>query len=358
MSTPAFSANGLATLIGSIPLQSHSKALEWIFKYTPDIPLWPQLPGIKQEGMLVQFLEGFPGLDRAIDKTIFNSEKESFADETLAFFEEYLTLEEDDTNLLESRFQVSKGNGMGLYTLLEQAAPATMTAVKGQITGPFTLLTGVTDQENRACYYDPTLREIIHKGLAMKAAWQVRFLKQIHSNVILFMDEPALAGLGSSAFISISKEDIKQDQNEVITAIKKAGGLDGVHICANSDWPLILSLDYDIINFDAYGFFDKFVTCKNEIYSFLERGGIIAWGIVPTGREEDIIQESPESLAAMWKDQAGQLCNENWDYARILQQTLITPSCGTGSLSEEAARKVLTMTRDLSKTLRDEYLST
>ncbi len=356
MSASSFIANGQATLIGSIPLHSHTKALDLIFKYTPKIPLWPQLPSIHQEGMLVQFLEGFPGLDKIGDKTIFNSTKATFDDETLAFFEEYLALQEDASPLLESRFKVSKENGHGLYDLLNLAVPSSISAVKGQITGPFTLLTGVTNQDNKACYYDPTLREIIHKGLAMKAAWQVRFLKQIHDNVILFMDEPALAGLGSSAFISISKDDIKQDQNEIITAIHNEGGIAGVHICANSDWPLILSLDYDIINFDAYGYFDKFITCKDDIYSFLERGGIIAWGIVPTGKEDDIMQESAESLNEMWKKQAGLLCNDKWDYNKILKQTLITPSCGTGSLSKEAATKVLSMTRDLSKALQDEYL--
>ena len=356
MSAPLFTANGQATLIGSIPLKSHTEALDLIFKYTPHIPLWPQLPSIPQEGMLVQFLEGFPGLDKIGDKTIFNPQKNGFDTEVLSFFENYLLLEEDPATLLESRFKISKENGKGLYELLDRVKPEQMTAVKGQITGPFTLLTGVTDQENRACYYDPTLREIIHKGLAMKAAWQVHFLKQIHDNVIIFMDEPALAGLGSSTFISISREDIKQDQNEIITAIQKAGGIAGVHICANSDWPLILSLEYDIINFDAYGFFDKFVTCKDEIYTFLDRGGIIAWGIVPTGKEEDIMRESTKSLITMWKEQAGLLCHDQWDYKKILQQTLITPSCGTGSLSEQAASKVLSMTQELSQALQNEYL--
>lgn len=356
MSPSKFIANGQPTLIGSIPLQNHTDALELIVEYTPTIPLWPQLPGIAQEGMLVQFLEGFPGLDKIGEKIIFNTEKIDFPDETLAFFEEYLQLEEDPAALLDSRFKVSMENGKGLYVLKDKADPASMSAVKGQITGPFTLLTGITDQENRACYYDPTLREILHKGLAMKAAWQVRFLKQIHEHVILFMDEPALAGLGSSAFISISKDDIKLDQSEIISAIQNAGGIAGVHICANSDWPLILSLDYDIINFDAYGFFDKFVTCKDDIYRFLERGGIIAWGIVPTGNQDDIMKESAASLTALWKEQAGLLCNDNWDYTKILRQTLITPSCGTGSLSIEAARKVLEMTRDISKTLQAEYL--
>ncbi len=356
MTQKAFSANGLPTLIGSIPLDSHDQALDWIFDHTPEIPLWPQLPGLAQEGMLVQFLEGFPGLTSDGGKTYFNTISDGFADEILAFFEEYLALCEDPSGLAQSRFQVSRDKAAGLYRLAEQMKERQSVAVKGQITGPFTLLTGVTDQEQRASYYDPTLREIIHKGLAMKAAWQVQFLKKINDNVILFMDEPALAGLGSSAFISISKESLAQDQTEVITAIKEAGGLAGVHVCANTDWPLLLSLDYDIINFDAYGYFDRFVSYKKEIHAFLKRGGIIAWGIVPTAKEEDVLKETGESLTALWKEQAGQLCSDGWDYSSILAQSLITPSCGTGSLTPEAARKVLEMTRDISTALRQQYL--
>ncbi len=357
MTQKAFSANGLPTLIGSIPLDSHDRALDWILDHTPDIPLWPQLPGLAQEGMLVQFLEGFPGLTSDEGgKTYFNTLAEDFADETLAFFEEYFAVTEDPSSLAQSRFQVSKDRAAGLYALAKRMTDSSSAAVKGQITGPFTLLTGVTDQEQRASYYDPTLREIIHKGLAMKAAWQVQFLKKINDNVILFMDEPALAGLGSSAFISISKESLAEDQSEVISAIKEAGGLAGVHVCANTDWPLLLSLDYDIINFDAYGFFDRFVSYKKEIHAFLKRGGIIAWGIVPTAKEEDVLKETSASLTELWKNQAGQLCSDGWDYASILKQSLITPSCGTGSLSPKAARKVLEMTRDLSAALCQEYL--
>jgi methionine synthase II (cobalamin-independent) len=356
MTQKPFAAGGLPTLIGSIPLASHDQAMDWILEHTPDIPLWPQLPGLAQEGMLVQFLEGFPGLASDGGKTSFNTESPTFADETLAFFEEYLALVDDPTGLAHSRFQVSKERAAGLYCLAERMKGRNSVAIKGQITGPFTLLTGVTDQAQRASHYDPTLREIIHKGLAMKAAWQVQFLKQINEHVILFMDEPALAGFGSSAFISISRESLIEDQNEIITAIKEAGGLAGVHVCANTDWPLLLSLDYDIINFDAYGFFDRFVSYKSEIHAFLKRGGIIAWGIVPTGKEEDVHKESSASLTALWKKQAAELCGDGWDHAAILRQSLITPSCGTGSLSPAAARKVLEMTRDTSAALRREYL--
>lgn len=348
---------GLPTLIGSIPLTSHAEAMEWILEFTPEIPLWPQLPGIRQEGMLVQFMEGFPGLALDGDRLYFDAGSERFQEEMVPFFEDYFQVSEAPDQLPESRFQVSQEKAAGLFQLANDTTGKELVAVKGQITGPFTLLTGLTDQDKRAAFYDPTLRELLNKGLAMKAAWQVQFLKKIHPTVILFMDEPALAGVGSSSFISISNDDIAADQQETINAIKQAGGLAGVHVCANTDWPLLLGLDYDIINFDAYGFFDSFITCKQEIIPFLERGGTIAWGIVPTSKEEDVLKEDSDSLQAKWEEQANQLAQDtSLDLSAILKQSLITPSCGTGSLSPEAARRVLQLTAELSAKLRKKYL--
>jgi hypothetical protein len=57
-----------------------------------------------------------------------------------------------------------------------------------------------------------------------------------------------------------------------------------------------------------------------------------------------------------WEAQAAQLKRGSWDYPNLLRQTLITPSCGTGSLSLAEAKKVLALTRDLSGLLRDKYL--
>jgi len=174
--------------------------------------------------------------------------------------------------------------------------------------------------------------------------------------VILFIDEPALAGLGSSAFLSVSLDELGQELNEIIGAAQAAGGLVGIHVCANTDWEFLLATSLDIVSFDAYGFFDKLAACKDAVYAFLERGGIIAWGIVPTSEKEYIERETAESLLARWEAQAAQLVGGAWDYKSLLQQTLITPSCGTGSLSLTHAKKVLALTRDLSKLLRDKYL--
>ena len=138
------------------------------------------------------------------------------------------------------------------------------------------------------------------QGLALKSAWQVRFLKETGLPVIVFIDEPALAGLGSSSFISISQDDIAQDLAQVSDAIQQAGGLSGVHVCANTEWDLLLTSNIDILSFDAYSFFDRFITCRDNIHSFIGRGGILAWGIVPTSDKEIISAETTDSLVAKW----------------------------------------------------------
>ncbi|MEN8136278.1 MAG: hypothetical protein ABFS18_12205 [Thermodesulfobacteriota bacterium] len=351
-----FSPRGLATLIGSLPVANHRQGWELINRYTPEIPLWPQLPSNPKEGMLVQFMEGMIGLVEG-ERTYFDTGGD-FDEQLLPFFEDFLAVAEDHKALSDSRFAISQERAGGLYLLNEEATTSgRAVAVKGQITGPFTVLTGLQDQDQRLSYYNPSLREMIVQGLAMKSAWQVRFLKQTGLPVIIFIDEPALAGLGSSAFITISQDDIAQDLSQVIDAIQSTGGLAGIHVCANTEWNLLLSSKVDIISFDAYTFFDRFITCRDQIHAYMERGGIIAWGIVPTSENDQIEDETSESLVARWEQQAAQLCTEQWSIPAILEQSLITPSCGTGSLSPDLAEKVLTLTSEVSATLRHKYLA-
>ncbi|MBU0673542.1 MAG: hypothetical protein KJ950_02730 [Proteobacteria bacterium] len=350
----SFRPQGLATLIGSLPVASHQEGLDLIRRFTPEIPLWPQLPSNLREGMLVQFMEGMVGFQEG-DRTFFNTEGD-FDSLLLPFFEEFLAVSEAPETLHGSRFSVSRERAGGLYLLKEQIkeSPGAV-AIKGQITGPFTTLTGLQDQDQRLAYYNPSLREMIVQGLALKGRWQVEFLRDTGLPVIIFIDEPALAGMGSSAFISISREDIAQDLEQVASGIREAGGLAGVHVCANTEWDLLLESSLDVISFDAHGFFNRFITCRDRIITFLDRGGIIAWGIIPTANAEKIDQESTGSLISLWESQAAQLVSDHWTLTDLLKQTLITPSCGTGSLPLALAEKVLTMTSEVSSGLRQKY---
>lgn len=351
-----FKPAGRATLIGSLPVSDYAEALELIMAHTPHIPLWPQLPSNPLERMMNQFIEGLPGVVESDGKTYFDLSGPDFEAEQLAFYEEYLAAADNPASTLTSRFRVSEARARGLYDLKKIAShhPQIM-ALKGQITGPFTLLTGLADQDHRLGYYNDSFREMAVKALAMKGAWQVEFLKDLQVPVLVFIDEPALAGLGSSAFISIAKDDIAQDLGEVIGAIKQSGGLAGIHVCANTDWNFLLGLELDILSFDAHGFFDRLITCKEQIHAFLARGGVLAWGIVPTADIASIMAESAESLVALWEKQTDQLVGGAWDKTAILAQSMITPSCGTGAITLEAARKVLALTRDVSDAIRTRY---
>lgn len=352
-----FLANGMATLIGSLPVSSPREALSLIFAHTSDIPLWPQLPGNPREGMLNQFSEGFPGVCEEEGGIRFATDGANFAEATLAYFESYLAACEDAEALRHSPFAVSRERAPGLFAFAEEMAGRRAAAVKGQMTGPFTLLTGLHDREGRAAYYDPAMRELVVKGLSLKAAWQVRFLSDLNPRPILFLDEPALAGLGSSAFLTVSLAELKAELDEIIGLAREAGGLVGVHVCANTDWDFLLDTSLDIVSFDAYGFFDRFAACREAVFRFLDRGGIIAWGLVPTSDSEAIEKETAETLLARWEEQADLLAGGLWDRESLLTRTLITPSCGTGALPLPLAEKVLALTRDLSGLLRAKYLS-
>lgn len=360
MMTPKSKENfipaGKGLLIGSLPVNDYEEALRLILEHTPDIPLWPQLPSNPLERMLNQFIEGLPGIVEKGDRTYFDLSGPDFEAEQLRFFEEYLAVADDLAKSLGSRFTVSDERAHGIYALKDRCrSGATLAAVKGQITGPFTLLTGIMDANKKLGYYDQSFRELAVKTLAMKAAWQVKFLENLEVPVIVFIDEPALASLGSSAFISISQDDIAQDLSEVISAVQQAGGLAGIHVCANTDWGFLLSLGLDILSFDAYGFFDRLAACKTEVHSFLDNGGIIAWGIIPTADANLINRETGESLASLWEEQIEQLVEGRWDKKALFRRSLITPSCGTGSLPLEAALRVLKLTKEVSGILRGKY---
>jgi hypothetical protein len=206
--------------------------------YTPSIPLWVQLPVFPEEGMVPQFLPGMPGVVKRGGKLFIDTAGESFDDDLLAFFEDYMAVSEAPDRLPGSRFALNATTGKGVAALLDtlgriQTPPV---AVKGQVTGPVTFCTGVKDQDGRAIFYDETLRDAAVKRLALNARWQIRTLSGPGCPVIIFIDEPALAGFGSSELISISKEEILACLQELVDAIHTDGGLAGIHVCANTDW--------------------------------------------------------------------------------------------------------------------------
>ncbi len=343
-------------LIGSMPLNDHQAAARLVMDYTPDIPLWVQLPVYPQEGMVAQFLPGMPAVRQQNSKTVIDTAAASYDSDLLAFFEDYMALGESPDRLAGSRFALTEETGRGVAALLDtlhrMAHPPL--AVKGQVTGPITFCTSVKDQNDRAIFYDETLRDAAVKLLSLNARWQIQTLSGPGCPVIVFIDEPALAGFGSSELISISKEAILACLRDVVDAIHGDGGLAGIHVCANTDWSLVLESGADIVNFDAFAYFDRFILYGDQIRDFLNAGRFLAWGIVPTLNSDEIERETVATLYAGWQARLNQAADLGVDPEAIRKQSFITPSCGVGSLPPALAERVLMLTRDLAAKIRAE----
>jgi hypothetical protein len=351
-----FEGNCLPCLIGSLPFTDFVQAAGLVWEYTPEIPLWVQLPKVPGESITRQFAAGMPGLAEEGGRLFIDSAAPHFEDSMLRFYEEALALEGAAADLDRSRFGISADSAGGFFDLISQAMRRTRPplAVKGQIIGPLTFGTSMWGRDGKAIFYDPQLRDALVRLLSLRARWQVRRLSALGVTVLLFIDDPAITGFGSSIYIGLSREDICQSLGAMIEAVHLEGGLAGVHICANTDWTLVLDSAADILSFDAYAFFEQFVIYREAIRRFIHRGGLIAWGLVPTLSPEDLQRESTDSLFAQWLAKSSQVAALGIDREQLTAQSLITPACGMGALNEELALKGLRLTRELSNKIRNE----
>ncbi len=347
-----------ATFIGSLPLTDVQHAVDLVLANAPRVPVWPQLPLYPQESFVDQFAAGLPGYDPEPGRFVVHTDDPGFEAAVLAFYESYMASTEGWPEALDPRFTLTAETARGFYALCERLSRLSEPplAVKGQIAGPFSLGTSIKDDRGRFIFYDHQLRDALVKLLTLNARWQARTLAQrAGAPAIVFIDEPGLAGFGSSEFISVSREDVSESLAEIVAGLHDQGALAGIHVCANTDWGLVIDTGVDVVNFDAFAYFDRFILYPDKIRAFFEAGRILAWGIVPTLNPEDIDNADVEGLVARWQQQAAALESLGVSRERIIDQVLITPACGTGALSPGRAEKIFALTAGVSAALRSRY---
>jgi methionine synthase II (cobalamin-independent) len=343
MTDEKFELNGLGTAIGSMPHVDPHEACSLVFTHLREIPFWPQLPKRSfLENMYVQFSEGFPGVVLE-DERIWVDRIQDLSKPLEHLYAGYLENSIDDS-------AVSHEYAEGLYTFLEAVDKNRVRAIKGQVTGPISFGLTVTDQDQRPLLYDEVLADAIAKHLRLKAAWQEKALRAILPETIISIDEPYLSSLGS-AFVSLPREQVATLLEETLGGIS---GLKAIHCCGNTDWSVLLQTSIDILSFDAYNYSETIALYPAEVESFLNRGGIIAWGIVPND-EQILAKEDETSLLGRLEDTIGLLSKKGISQDIISSRCLITPSCGLGSLSIEAAARALELTTKVSTGYRKRH---
>jgi len=334
----------LPTIIGSMPHTDPQAACENIIHYLKDIPAWPQLPRRSfLENMYVQFSQGFPGV--VVEENRIYVDRSRDLNKPLE--ELYAAYLENNVD----KYPVSPDYAAGLhgFLVLKNLSPR---AVKGQITGPVTWGLTVTDENKRAIIYDDVLGDAVAKLLRLKASWQEKKLSQISKNTIIFVDEPYMAAFGSVG-VQLSKERIISLLEEVLGGISR---LKGVHCCGNTDWSVLLATSVDIISTDTYNYAQSLSLYPAEVKKFLDRGGTIAWGIIPND-EQSLAKESVASLNDRLEEAMAPFTRKGIRFKQLIKQGLLTPSCGLGSIAtEEAARRVLELLAELSIRIRKRYM--
>jgi len=351
--------NFLATAVGSMPHATAAAALDVIFDNIPEAPIWPQLPARgMNEQMEIQYSEGMPCrvIDREKSRMYFDTSGdfyEAFGD----FYEAYAEAMDPDEGTGDcSAMAISADFAAGLHGLLArlEGDGSSRPFVKCHTTGPCSFSLTIVDENKRALYYNEEFRDMIVKALAMKCRWQIQRLEPYADRVICFVDEPILAGFGSSTYISVQRDDVVALLAEMVEAIHSDGALAGVHCCGNTEWSILVDAGVDVVSFDAFEFGETIAMYPGHVRRHLEQGKALAWGLVPTSAE--VMNQTVDSLVGHYEEMVDKLSQESGLQKQLIhEQTMLTGSCGTGTMEVQGAERVYSLTRDVSRALRDKH---
>jgi hypothetical protein len=345
---PCFRATG----VGSLPYPDVSRACALIARTFPQTPFWPQLPKHSVlEKFDVQISPGLPFLK--VDELKGEVHFDPTLDEAQELEKVYRSYLAGD---IES-YRLPSGYADGLEAmvrLLEGEKTNPPQFFKGQFVGPITFGLSLKDGHGKNVIHSEVAFDAIIKGLLLRGRWMIERMKKACKDVILFLDEPGLSGYGS-AFFSVDASTISERLNEAIEEFQAQGARVGIHCCGNTEWSLLLKTKADIINFDAWGFLERFSLYPEAVQDFLSRGGVLAWGILPTS--EFTGRETVEILGEKLEAGFRLLASKGISEETLRERCLLTPSCGMGLMSLGDAEKAMGLLAELSRRMQKKYFT-
>ena len=333
--------NLLTTAMAVMPHTNVQRALDAALSL--DIPFWPQLPNYSYyEDMYVQASEHFPGI--CLD---LNNRKLSFStDKFIAELEETLAhFEESDYFDVSAEYSVVYRQFLGLNL-------ADRPAIRGQLEGPISFGFNVLDEGERPILFNDTVRPFMLEFMARRINVQLQKLKERNVNAFMFVDEPGMQFL-FSALAGYGDIKAKTDLDQFFAMVERPRG---IHLCGNPDWDFLLGLDLDVLSLDIYTNAEIFSAYAKSIRKFLDRGGTIVWGIVPTGVEA-FEKENFQSLVSQLENVWRVLRERGIDSDLLLSRSLLSPAtcCLVNPDREKTVEKAFDQIRRISRLMREHY---
>ncbi|MEI8306541.1 MAG: hypothetical protein WCF99_05690 [Chloroflexales bacterium] len=336
----------LPVLRGGLPHASAYDALALVVAVMPDLLAWPALPERSfRETALAQTAAGFPGL------TIDPEYERASVDHAAA------EIGLDRLGLAYLRGEPGAGalpadHAAGLGELLRLTGHGHRArALKGEVLGPVSLALQLTDEDDRPLAYDPALREALLHHLSLRVAWHYEQLSASTDNVIICLDEPSFDAM-SLPFCPIDKDE---GMGMIARVLADMPGCRGLSLGGSVDWAAVLALPVDLVLLDAYEHGAALIRAAEAVARFLDRGGILGWGIVPAD-PSTLAQEHADLLTQRLDRAVDYLsASSGVDQGRILNASLITSNDGLANLSVESAEQALHMCAAVSRRLRNDH---
>lgn len=317
---------GLATACGSLPHDELSDATAAVLRSLPDLPAAPSLPNRDPaEGMLGQGATGMAGVrvrpDGGLD---VDPDALSVAG-----------VGDGPDDLPASAF---RSTTEFLDALAERGWRG---SVKLQCTGPVTLgvaLVAAGAPPRRAF---PAAGEAVRlRARALVAATRARLPE---SPLVVVVDEPSL-GRATLGDAPIAVEEAVDLVSGALAAVE-AHAVSGLHCCAVADWGAVLRAGPQLLSIPV----DVAASLRAaDLGPFLERGGWVAWGAVPT--DGPLAPVDGGGTTRLWHKLAARwhaLADGGVDPVLLRRRALVTPACGLARHDVAQATMALRLTAAL-----------
>ena len=313
----------MATGVGSLPHDDIAVAVDLVLRRHPELPAAPQLPQRSAaELMLVQAVDGLRGVSATASGVSFDA----------ALVDPEAEVETDfsgDPWLSLSAFFDAVGN---------RRRP-----IKLQVCGPVSLgFALVHAGMSRTLAGQLASRAVIDRITALLAEARHRVPE---APLVLFLDEPSLTAWYGEGFPWEADDTV--DLLSGALAAAAHGAVTGVHCCGATEWRLALAAGPDILSVPSgSGLTEDPVA----LGSFLEGGGWVAWGAIPT---DGPVSRQPERYLQTVRDEWAELARGGVDFDLLRNRALVTPACGLAGHTVDQADEILTMTARIGESLRD-----
>jgi len=158
--------------------------------------------------------------------------------------------------------------------------------------------------------------------------------------VLLVLDEPGLTNSMHPTF-PVGPDEITHIEAQVVTGLSARSKI-GVQVNGRADWAGLIRSGIGVLGAPVTA---QLETAAGEIAAFLENGGIIAWGAVPTneplGSSADRLWVR---LSALWVE----LVRGGTDPQLLRERSIITTAGGLGSHGVSQVECVVALTQDIA----------